>query len=281
MIATRMVCGQLRPRFSSALLVTALAFVAGAPAALGWGEAGHRIIARIADGQLTTRTREKVDQLLHGNSLMGVSTFADHYRLLDTNSAPWHFVDIPVSASNYDRRRDCVQHNGCVVEQLEHFKKVLADPHASRTNRAFALMFVVHLVGDLHQPLHCADNNDRGGNEVKVIFFGQTNSPAGNPWNLHAVWDSGLIEHRDLSEVNYARKLTADLTPQTISALQTGTTIDWALQSHSNAVHFAYPIPSTHKLGATYYRKVRPVLDDSLLKGGLRLARVLNEALGQ
>ena len=263
------------------LLSTGLVLLACATTAHGWGETGHRIIARIADDLLTDRARASVRTLLRGNSMENVSVFADHYRLIDTNTAPWHFVDIPVSAGNYDPNRDCRQHHGCVVEELEHFKKVLVDTHTTVSNRAFALMFVIHLVGDLHQPLHCADNNDRGGNEVKVSFFGETTNSFGAPWNLHAAWDSGLIEHRGLSEAAYARKLTAHLQPDTIPAMQAGTTIDWALQSHSNAVHFAYPIPADHELGAAYLRKARPVLDDSLLKGGLRLARVLNEALGR
>ena len=249
--------------------------------AWGWGEEGHRIVARIAQSRLNAQAGTKVAELLQGQSLPTVSVFADHYRLIDTNTAPWHFVDIPVSATHYDPVRDCERRHGCVVEQLEYFKTVLADQHTSLSNRAFALMFVVHLVGDLHQPLHCADNNDRGGNEVKVVFFGHTDNPAGNPWNLHAVWDTGLIEHRGWTDTKYAHKLTLYLDPQTIPALQAGTTIDWALQSHSNAVHFAYSIPATHELGGAYYRKVKPVLDDSLLKGGLRLARVLNEVLGQ
>jgi len=267
--------------FKGLLPAAALLWLARPAPAYGWGDAGHHIVAGIAAGQLTAQARQNVNQLLHGRSLESVSTFADHYRLIDTNTAPWHFVDIPVSATRYDQKRDCEAHHGCVVEELEHFERVLADRRASRTNRVFALMFVVHLVGDLHQPLHCADNNDRGGNDVKVDFFGETNSPAGGLWNLHAVWDSGLIEHRGLSEVKYVRTLTAGLAPQTIAAMQTGTLIEWALQSHSNAVHFAYAIPTDHHLASAYYRKVRPVLDDSLLKGGLRLARVLNEALGQ
>jgi len=262
-------------------LPTILLMLVCATAAHGWGEEGHRIAARIADDLLTDQTRARVRFLLHGNSLESVSVFADHYRLLDTNTAPWHFVDIPVSAQRYDPVRDCREHHGCVVEALEHFKTVLADSHNSVSNRAFALMFVVHLVGDLHQPLHCADNDDRGGNEVKVTLFGETNSPSGGLWNLHAVWDVGLIEHRGLGEVQYARRLSAGQSRETIAAMQAGTTIEWALQSHSNAVHFAYQIPANHELGATYFRKVRPVLDDSLLKGGLRLARVLNEMLGR
>lgn len=268
-----------RGRGRGPFLVLLMQFACAA-AALGWGEEGHRIVARIADGHLSDPTRARIRYLLHGNSLESVSVFADHYRVLDTNTAPWHFVDIPVSANRYEADRDCRQHGGCVVEQLEHFKGVLADSHASVSNRAFALMFVVHLVGDLHQPLHCADNNDRGGNEVRVSFFSETNNAAGGRWNLHAVWDYGLIQHRGWGEPQFARRLTARLKPEAIGPLQAGTTIAWAMQSHSNAVHFAYAIPADHELGAAYERQVRAALDDSLLKGGLRLARVLNEALG-
>jgi hypothetical protein len=267
------------PAFNRLILAVLLQFACALPV-LGWGEEGHRIVARIAADHLTDQARARIRLLLHGNSLESVAVFADHYRLLDTNTAPWHFVDIPLSANRYEADRDCRQHGGCVVQELEHFKDVLADSHASVSNRTFALMFVVHLVGDLHQPLHCADNNDRGGNEVKVTFFGETNTLSGGRWNLHGVWDYGLIEHRGWGETRYARRLTARLKPEAIATMQTGTTIAWAMQSHSNAVHFAYQIPDDHQLGAAYERQVRRVLDDSLLKGGLRLARVLNEALG-
>jgi nuclease S1 len=263
------------------LLAPVVLLLACATRALGWGETGHRIVARIAGDHLTDRARATVRLLLHGNPLENVSVFADHYRLIETNTAPWHFVDIPVSANDYDPARDCRRHHGCIVEALEHFEKVLADTHTSLTNRAFALMFVVHLVGDLHQPLHCADNNDRGGNDVSVTLFGEADNDGGAHWNLHSVWDTGLIRHRNLSDAAYARKLSAQLEPGKISELQAGTIIEWALQSHSNAVHFAYEIPASHELGAAYNRKVGRVLDDSLLKGGLRLARVLNEALSQ
>ena len=251
--------------------------------ALAWGPKGHKAVAEISLNFLSDAARDEVENLLgeDDNKYINGAIWPDQVRDARPNTAPWHFVDIPVSAKRYDPVRDCREHHGCVVEALDHFKTVLADSHNSVSNRAFALMFVVHLVGDLHQPLHCADNNDRGGNELKVIFFGETNSPSGGLWNLHAVWDVGLIEHSDLNEVQYARKLSAHLPQDTISALQAGTTVEWALQSHSNAVHFAYLVPPNHKLAAAYFRKVGPVLDDSLLKGGLRLARVLNDALGR
>src|SRR6266516_2237538 len=190
-------------------LQAALLMLVCATAAYAWGKAGHRVVARIADDLLTDEARARVRFLLHGNSLESVSVFADHYRLLDTNTAPWHFVDIPVSANDYDPARDCRRHHGCVVEALDHFQKVLADTHTSATNRAFALMFVVHLVGDLHQPLHCADNNDRGGNDVAVTFFGEADSAGGTHWNLHSVWDTGLIGHRNLTDAAYASRLSA------------------------------------------------------------------------
>src|ERR1041385_3649291 len=108
-------------------LSTGVVLLACATTAYGWGETGHRIVARIADGLLTDQARAKVRSLLRGNTMENVSVFADHYRLFNTNSAPWHFVDIPVRASHYDPKRDCREHQGCVVDQLEQFKKVLLD----------------------------------------------------------------------------------------------------------------------------------------------------------
>lgn len=258
-----------------------LCLVAARPA-FGWGETGHRIVADIADKYITPQTRAAVKHLLHEQTLAEVANYADNYRIYHTNTAPWHFVDIPLSATSYDVQRDCTAHQGCLLAQLEIFKKQLADKNESDSNRIFALKFVVHLVGDLHQPLHCEDNDDRGGNSVKVSFFGEAKkSPTSSThWNLHSVWDDGLIKHAGLSEPDYVSALTTNLTSAAIQKLQVGTTIGWAMQSHA-AAQIAYQIPSDHDLGQAYYLKAKPVVDAALLKGGVRLARVLNETLGK
>jgi hypothetical protein len=251
--------------------------------AFGWGQEGHRIVGSIAEKYLNAKARAEVKRLLRGQSLADVANFADAWRIYHTNTAAWHFVDIPLYATSYDPQRDCVAHQGCILEQLEIFEKQLADPRESVSNRAFALKFVIHLVGDLHMPLHCEDNHDLGGNEVKVKFFGEAkkSKTSSSRWNLHSVWDVGLIQHTGLDETNYTQLLTAQLDAVTVQSLQTGTMLDWAMQSHSNAAQYAYKIPVDHDLGQAYFDLVKPALNASLLKGGLRLARVLNEALGQ
>ena len=100
-------------------------------------------------------------------------------------TGPWHYVDIPIDKPHLDMARDCPK-GDCVIAKIEEFQKVVVDPAATPVQRKEALMFLVHFVGDMHQPLHCSDNKDKGGNDVKLDFFGR-------PSNLHSVWDSGLL----------------------------------------------------------------------------------------
>ena len=269
--------------FLRVLCVSAFLLPLAATPAFGWGEEGHRIVADIGEKYLNAKARAAVKQLLHDQPLADVANFAAAWRNYHDETGPWHFVDIPLAATNYDAGRDCAPHHGCVLEQLGVFKKEIADPQLTQSNRAFALKFIVHLVGDLHQPLHCVDNDDRGGNSVAVKLFGvaKKSPTAKKPWNLHSVWDSGLIEHTGMDEKTYVTTLTANLTAPKILAWQAGTTTEWALQSHTIATQIAYKIPADGDLGEDYFKKAKPALDACLLKGGVRLARVLNETLGK
>jgi hypothetical protein len=151
-----------------------------------WGSVGHRVLARVAASRLSTHTRQEVKTLLSGRSLAAVSTLPDEWRTTTRpETAPWHFVDIPKSETTYDPARDC-QNGDCVIEAIARQQAILSDHTKTKKARTEALIFLVHLVGDVHQPLHCADDHDRGGNEVQVQFFGIDD-------NLHAVWDSSLI----------------------------------------------------------------------------------------
>ena len=152
----------------------------GSATVQAWGPEGHRIIGRIAEAHLTPQAQAGVKDLLNplnSTSQLSrlsddqISCWADWIRHNWTNSVPWHFVDIPYNAAQYDPIRDCANHNGCVVEAIHTFSKVLADKHAKREQRLEALKFVVHFVGDIHQPLHCAERNgDKGGNFRMVTF---------------------------------------------------------------------------------------------------------------
>jgi nuclease S1 len=146
--------------------------------------------------------------------------------------------------------------------------------------RQKALKYLIHFVGDLHQPLHAGDNHDRGGNDVQVEFLGQTINPYNRkPWNLHAVWDSGILEEHDRDAHHYADRLNAWLRSQLEGAFQDGSVVDWAVESHDIAKDHVYVLPENRKLGDDYYRANVPVVDQQLAKAGVRIAKLLNEAL--
>jgi hypothetical protein len=172
-----------------------------------------------------------------------------------------------------------------VIAAIERFRQELANTSLSKGRRRFALKFLVHLVGDMHQPLHCADNdNDRGGNDVNVVWFGRS----GKGFNLHSVWDKLIIQQAELTDDEFAEALVDGLTSARIQTIQAGTVIQWAEESHRVARERAYRfVPGTrimHKsrtetLGQAYYNRNFATVDDQLLKGGLRLAKILNDTL--
>jgi hypothetical protein len=241
-----------------------------AAAGSAWGTTGHQIIAELAQRKLSAAAEKQVTTLLHGATLASVASWADDVRNSRPETARWHFVDIPRQATGYDARRDCVPEaqGDCVIAAIERFKRVLADEQRPEPERAEALKFIVHFVGDLHQPLHCIDDHDRGGNGVQVTLFGQRT-------NLHAVWDSGLIGHAGLTAAAYATRLEA------VDVDAGGTPISWAEEAHRTAIDHAYLIPVDHDLEETYYDANRPIIDVQLARAGARLARLLNEILGR
>jgi nuclease S1 len=246
-----------------------------------WGRLGHAVVADIAQQNLSDTAGAEVDRLLGGKSMASISSVPDQIRNKRPETGPWHFTDIPVTRE-YDAAEDCVDTN-CVVDQVKAAQKTLGDRSKSDADRKDALIFLTHLVGDLHQPLHCAmrlksGKSDRGGNLVKVRVNG-------NQDNLHHVWDATLLEQEELNQSDYVDFLTGDFIgdrdPET---LMTGTVEDWAGQSHTLAQESAYkPIKNSSKvvtISAKYLDDNTKVVDDQLLKGGLRLARLINEALG-
>jgi hypothetical protein len=154
-----------------------------------WGSEGHRIVAEIAEQYLEPETAHQIRDLLaieNTSGLADVANWADQIRQQRRDTASWHFVDIPINAAGYDATRDCPR-NDCVVAKTDEFVAQLRDRSLPARPRLEALKFVVHFIGDIHQPLHAADNGDRGGNEIHVRYPRRKT-------NLHAVWDSGILE---------------------------------------------------------------------------------------
>lgn len=254
--------------------------------AWAWGQEGHSIVAEIAQRRLDANAREKIQALLKDEApeadapqiaLASIASWADDYRSKHDESRNWHFVDIPYERNTYDPAVDCKRDpkfGDCIINAIARFKAALSDCSKSPKERAEALKFLVHFVGDIHQPLHAAErNNDQGGNEVQVTFFGQ-------PMKLHAVWDTGIIMHTVYAWGTYVERLETKWFPgRDLTGLDGGTPVDWALESHEFARELAYNIPDGSVLGDNYYRDSLPVVDRQLALGGVRLARLLKDTL--
>jgi S1/P1 Nuclease len=168
------------------------------------------------------------------------------------------------------------RHN-CVVDRIKMFTQTLADLKASRSDRIEALKFLVHFVGDIHQPLH-AIGEARGGNDIHVIEFGSAQCGS-RPCNLHFVWDLGLIEHSARHEFDYVQFLEKLIARDRLSGRTDGGPEAWANESF----HLAKKVWVSNGgvVDETYYRKSIPIVDKQLELAGVRLAKILNEALGR
>jgi hypothetical protein len=331
-----------------ACLLTALLLVVCAPLrAAAWGKEGHAIVARIAAARLTSKTQKAVVKLLNvdpyfqqncktaktvADKLACIASWADEVRTERKNGS-LHFVNIPIYAPaaerHYEAARDC-KDGQCSVAAIDANMAALRGSNEQTVARAEALKYVVHFVGDLHQPLHNAvdhdadaslpenkpphapvkDNGDRGGNLKLVTWLGATANEFGC-WNLHAVWDEGIIAHKNADQVAYAKALA--LTNKQFADFQTGTPVDWANEALALAVSNAYALPAPdahdevcevrHQVGTktvtdcdafapalcqssevharyhleqTYNDTNLPVVETQLQRAGARLAMLLN-----
>ncbi|HEY7634366.1 MAG TPA: S1/P1 nuclease [Gemmatimonadales bacterium] len=236
-----------------------------------WWDLGHRIVARIAEQRLTPHARKAVRDILEGQSLADASVWADNIRQYRHDADPLHYVNIPLSDTRYDPPKDCP--NGrCIIAAISAEQRVLSNPATSPNDRAEALRFLIHFMGDLHQPLHVADNGDRGGNRRTVYL-------AGDSTNLHKVWDGQLLEHQGLTEPAYLDVLQREMDTMDLKALERGTVVDWAMEGHRIAAERVYRLPRDGRLGEGYIQASRPLIDHALIAAGVRLAKVLNDAL--
>ena len=262
-------------------LLCALAAVAAflPTPAFAWGKVGHRTIAAIADTQLSGLARAQIERILgRGQSLADVSNWADEMRsapgeFWQKTVTPWHYVTL--NGTIYDHAPP----EGDALEALGRFKKTLQDPNAKLADKQLALRFIVHLVGDLHQPLHVGKCCDRGGNDVKVTWFGK-------PTNLHAVWDSQLVEDEQLSFTELADKLERHMSEEDIINWWDSNPRDWIRES-AEIRDTLYPTPakslpgemnegSVPDLSYSYVYRFTPVMERRLSQAGVRLAAYLN-----
>lgn len=253
-----------------------IAILSGCLPAFGWGPEGHSLIARIAEAQFTADTRARVAEILGpGTAMASIASWADEVRRSRPQTANWHFIDIPISRPHLDMARDC-PHGDCVIAEIETLERSLRNPALPAGERREDLMFLVHFVGDMHQPLHCSDNGDKGGNDVRVEFAGHTT-------NLHSLWDGGLLGHIGTEEQLLPALSAASA--RNARKWSKGTVEQWAEEAHKAARKTVYgrlPQPSgdaPRAISAAYERAAGPLIELQIEKAGARLARVLNETL--
>ena len=247
-----------------------------------WGPEGHRVIADVARTRLSANTLRNIRELLGNDDLAAVSTWADEIRRDRPETAGWHFVDIPWNDGGFLEPRDCYRprdehapddHQNCVVDRIQIFQRTLADKSAPNAERVEALKFLIHFVGDVHQPLH-AIQEARGGNDIHVVAFG-SKTCGSRPCNLHSLWDEGLIVHSGRSDAQYAAYLEELIVRRSLKRESGVAPAAWADESF----HLAHEVwlPDGGTADEAYYRKNIGIVDTRLALAGVRLAELLNQ----
>jgi hypothetical protein len=242
--------------------------------ALAWGRFGHRASAKLAEERLSPAARAAIREILEpGESLADASTWADEHSREIPGSASWHYVNVHISEKSYNPR-DC--HGDCVVSRYQEFRGILLDRDAPLARRRMALRYVVHLLQDLHQPLHVGDHRDRGGNAVQISYYRDDRT------NLHQLWDSGLFRNRFRHENQLLEEIRTLGEQRSAMTWKSGTIEDWANESLEIA-RTAYKIPGSNqlirqgaRLGRDYERVNLPLATKRVAQSGVRLAEVLN-----
>ena len=261
--------------------------------AWGWGEDGHRIVCEIAWRELELAAKAEVIRLLQIDGQF--QFFSDSCNWADEikSNGVWnwarslHYVNLPKPVGSepirYDEERDCrpkddcpegmpCPSRNCVVAAITYYHDVLANPSASDDDKLVALKFMGHFVGDLHQPLHAGYGEDKGGNDRRVEFFGKKT-------NLHSVWDSGILLRTGERWLEYARGLgDAISSDQRQQWRNLRRAEDWTNESHRAVLGVYAGVPATGRIGQAYFDEQRPVVEEQLKKGGVRLAMLLNDA---
>lgn len=300
--------GSTRKLFASIVTVVGL-FTCFAPTASGWSRVGHQAVALIAEHRLSSAALNQVHGILGpGVGLAEISGCADNIKrrsikcadlfqvARDPSSRKQHYINISIKDSpNLSTIMAYCRIHGnaraCIIDQIQECLAILKDPAATRAQKQIALMFIVHFVGDLHQPLHNAfevdakGRGDGGGNGAEVWFM--QSQRAKHPMNLHHVWDNMLETDAVLKRTGaseYAKRLEAGILEKDVAPWLKSDSTDAALESFKIAKTVIYPAYHTNggkRLGKEYRERMQPIAFEQVQKAGVRLAAMLDEALSR
>jgi hypothetical protein len=294
----------LKPMIGRALFAFLATFLITCPAQ-AWWETGHRVVARSAVPLLTEAARTRLARILQvpntpeaiADALADASIWADQTKS-QTHTAAWHFIDLALQDKEHDIPERCKGDN-CLTARIPFFANTLKNhPNDSEWSELDALRYLVHFIGDVHQPLHDATDADEGGNCETV------NPPINEAKNIHAVWDGGIVRAMNKSEAEITADVTADIKAmhqRQREKVARGSADDWAWEGHELAVKLVYhklhiPIEAADfphacsdapadiwsfkaPIDYLYIDSMKPVVQEQLTKASIRLARVLNESL--
>lgn len=244
---------------------------------MAWGLVGHRIVGEIADSYVNAKAKAAIKKILGNESIAMSSNWADfiksdsNYRYLD----PWHYVNFD-SGISYNQMKDFLKTDTAVdaYVKINYLANELRKKNLPQDKKLFCLRLLIHLVGDIHQPLHASAKGDRGGNDIKVQWFGQAT-------NLHSVWDTYFVESQQLSYTEYAHAIN-HVTPHQKTTWQRQPISLWVYESYSISQKLRTDITEPNqRLSYNYNFKYLATLNEQMLKGGVHLAGLLNDIFGR
>ena len=235
---------------------------------ISWGKTGHRVVGEIASKYISKNTRTSLNEILHGQSLAYVSTYADEIKSDKKyfKYNVWHYANL-----NLDETYESSYKNpkGDIVKAIKTSIEILKSKSSTKNEKQFYLKLLVHFVGDLHQPLHLGRKEDKGGNDISILWFGEKS-------NLHRLWDSDMIDTSKFSFTELSQNLPA-ISLEKRKKITSGPIDSWIRETHALTRKIYMELPENKNLGYKYKYENFEIVRCQLLKAGLRLAFILDD----
>jgi hypothetical protein len=258
---------KLKHFFSFFLLSTSLFLIS-------WGYTGHRTIGLIAENNLNLKAKATIKNLLGDTSIADACTWADDARREPQfkETGNWHFLNLPLGLNFQDFKKyvDTIGKDN-VYSALINAEQILKDKKSTREQQVHSLKFLMHFVGDLHQPMHISRAEDKGGNTIQLNYEGKGT-------NLHSLWDTKMLEHQGLTYAQLAAKYS-QVAPADIKQWQKDPLIIWIWESYQISSQLYAEVDAMGKrvIDDEYYQKHLPVVEKRIQQAGIRLAGLLNQ----